>query len=155
MNSSDLQKFIDENEIQATILPMKAHTLTVEEAVRALEVETSQIIKSLVFHVDGTPLLVINNGLDRVDRRKLAAYLNVGRKRVKFAAPNQAFDLTGYIVGSMPPFGHQQKLRTLVDPAVTRQEVIYGGGGDIDAMLRLTPAELLTATRAEVTALSD
>jgi prolyl-tRNA editing enzyme YbaK/EbsC (Cys-tRNA(Pro) deacylase) len=90
MDSRDLQNFIDENKIQATILPMKAHTLTVEDAVRALEVETSQIIKSLVFHVDGTPLLVINNGLDRVDRRKLSAYLNVGRKRVKFAAPDQA-----------------------------------------------------------------
>ena len=55
----------------------------------------------------------------------------------------------------MPPFGHKQELRTLVDPAVTRQGVIYGGGGDIDAMLRLTPAELLAATRAEVTTLSD
>jgi prolyl-tRNA editing enzyme YbaK/EbsC (Cys-tRNA(Pro) deacylase) len=54
----------------------------------------------------------------------------------------------------MPPFGHKQKLRTLVDPAVTRQEVIYGGG-DIHAMLRLTPAELLMAIRAEVTVLSD
>jgi prolyl-tRNA editing enzyme YbaK/EbsC (Cys-tRNA(Pro) deacylase) len=155
MDSSDLKKFIDGNEIQATILPMKTYTPTVEDAARGLEVETSQIIKSLVFHVDGTPLLVINNGLDRVDRRKLAAYLNVGRKRVKFAAPDQAFDFTGFIVGSMPPFGHRQKLRTLVDPAVIRQEVIYGGGGDIDAMLRLTPAELLTATRAEVTALSE
>ena len=155
MDSSDLQNFIDENKIQATILPMKAHTLTVEDAARALDVEASQIIKSLVFHVDGTPLLVINNGLDRVDRRKLAAYLNVGQKRVKFAAPDQVFDITGYIVGSMPPFGHKQKLRTLVDPGVTRQEVIYGGGGDIDAMLRLKPAELLAATRAEVTGLSD
>jgi Cys-tRNA(Pro) deacylase len=155
MDSSDLQHFIDENEIKATILPMKAHTPTVEDAARALEVEASQIIKSLVFHVDGTPLLVINNGLDRVDRRKLAAYLNVGRKRIKFAAPDQVFDLTGYIVGSMPPFGHKKKLRTLVDPGVTRQEVIYGGGGDIDAMLRLKPAELLAVTRAEVTALSD
>ena len=55
----------------------------------------------------------------------------------------------------MPPFGHKQKLRTLVDPAVTRQEIIYGGGGGIDAMLRLTPSELLEVTRAEVTALSD
>jgi Cys-tRNA(Pro) deacylase len=155
MDRNDLQKFIDENGIQATILAMKIHTPTVEDAARALEVETSQIIKSLVFHIDGTPLLVINNGLDRVDRRKLAAYLKVGRKRVKFAAPDRVFDYTGFIVGSMPPFGHKQKLRTLVDPAVSQQEVIYGGGGDINAMLRLKPAELLAATGAEVTVLSE
>jgi len=155
MDRNDLQKFIDNNGIQATILPMKIHTPTVEDAARALEVETSQIIKSLVFHIDGTPLLVINNGLNRVDRRKLAAYLKVGRKRVKFAAPDQVFDYTGFIVGSMPPFGHKQKMRTLVDPAVSQQEVIYGGGGDINAMLRLKPAELLAATGAEVTVLSE
>jgi len=155
MDRNDLQKFIDNNGIQATILPMKIHTPTVEDAARALEVETSQIIKSLVFHIDGTPLLVINNGLNRVDRRKLAAYLKVGRKRVKFAAPDQVFDYTGFIVGSMPPFGHKQKMRTLVDPAVSQQEVIYGGGGDIKAMLRLKPAELLAATGAELTVLSE
>ena len=155
MDRNDLQKFIDENGIQATILAMKIHTPTVEDAARALEVETSQIIKSLVFHIDGTPLLVINNGLNRVDRRKLAAYLKVGRKRVKFAAPDQVFDYTGFIVGSMPPFGHKQKMRTLVDPAVSQQEVIYGGGGDINAMLRLKPAELLAATGAELTVLSE
>jgi len=155
MDRNDLQKFIDNNGIQATILPMKIHTPTVEDAARALEVETSQIIKSLVFHIDGTPLLVINNGLNRVDRRKLAAYLKVGRKRVKFAAPDQVFDYTGFIVGSMPPFGHKQKMRTLVDPAVSQQEVIYGGGGDINAMLRLKPAELLAATGAELTVLSE
>ena len=155
MDRNDLQKFIDNNGIQATILPMKIHTPTVEDAARALEVETSQIIKSLVFHIDGTPLLVINNGLNRVDRRKLAAYLKVGQKRVKFAAPDQVFDYTGFIVGSMPPFGHKQKMRTLVDPAVSQQEVIYGGGGDINAMLRLKPAELLAATGAEVTVLSE
>lgn len=155
MDSSDLQHFIDENEIEATIMPLGKHTLTVGDAARALAVETNQIIKTLVFHVEGEPLLVINNGLARADRRKLAAYLKVSRKRVKFAAPDQAFALTGYVVGSMPPFGHKQKLRTLIDPAVTRQEMIYGGGGEIDAMLRLTPDELLAATRGEITELSD
>jgi prolyl-tRNA editing enzyme YbaK/EbsC (Cys-tRNA(Pro) deacylase) len=55
----------------------------------------------------------------------------------------------------MPPFGHRRKMRTLVDPAVTRLEVIFGGGGDIDAMMRLTPSELLRVTEAEVVDVSD
>jgi hypothetical protein len=33
--------------------------------------------------------------------------------------------------------------------------VIYGGGGDIDAMMRLTPAELLRVTEAEVVDVSE
>lgn len=145
----DLQQFIDSHRIEATILPLDAHTPTVSDAARVLGVLTDQIIKSLVFSVDAHPLLVINNGLARVDRRKLAKFLGVGRKRVKFASPAQALEMTGFVVGSMPPFGHLQKLRTLVDSAISRQEVVFGGGGDIDAMMRLTPAELLAVTAAE------
>ncbi|MBU0986684.1 MAG: hypothetical protein KKH68_05460, partial [Proteobacteria bacterium] len=115
----ELQRFIDENRIEAFLLPLGAHTTTVTEAALALGVETDRIIKSLVFRIGDEPILVINNGLAKVDRRKLAAFLGVGRGRVKFASPEQALDITGYVVGSMPPFGHRIKLRTLVDTAVT------------------------------------
>jgi len=151
----DLQRFIDENRIDASLLPLGEHTTTVTEAARALGVETERIIKSLVFRIDDKPILVINNGLARVDRRKLATFLGVGRQRVKFASPDQALDITGYVVGSMPPFGHREKLRTLVDKAVTEWDVIFGGGGGLDTMLRLTPAELLRVSDAEVLELSE
>jgi prolyl-tRNA editing enzyme YbaK/EbsC (Cys-tRNA(Pro) deacylase) len=154
-NSQDLQQFIDVHQIQARILPMKEHTPTVSDAARALGVPTEQIIKSLVFLVDELPLLVVNNGLARVDRRKLAAPLGVGRKRVKFADPEKALEITGFVVGSMPPFGHRLKLATLVDQAVLHLEVVYGGGGGIDAMMRLTPEELVRVTGARALDLSQ
>ena len=155
MNSRDLKKFIETHRIQASILPLNEHTPTVRDAARVLNVENDQIIKSLVFHVEDDPLLVINNGLARVDRKKLADYLGVGRKGVKFADADQALKITGYVVGSMPPFGHRKKLRTLVDSAVNQLEVVYGGGGDINAMMRLTPDELIKVSHAEVTLLSE
>lgn len=153
--SDNLQGFIERNRIEATILPMAAHTPTVSDAARELGVETDRIIKSLVFMNDGSPLLVITNGLARVDRRKLAAYLGVGRKKVKFASAEQALAITGFVVGSMPPFGHRQRLRTVVDPSVTRWDTIYGGGGDINAMMKLTPRELIRVSGAEVQELSE
>ncbi len=153
--STDLQKFIDAHHINATILPLDEHTPTVSDAARALKVTNDQIIKSLIFRTADEPLLVINNGLARVDRRKLAAFLEVGRKRVKFATPEQALEITGFVVGSMPPFGHRKKLRTLIDPTVTDQEVIFGGGGDIDAMMRMTATELLRVTEAELVTVSE
>jgi prolyl-tRNA editing enzyme YbaK/EbsC (Cys-tRNA(Pro) deacylase) len=153
--SADLQIFINAHGIDARILPMSGHTSTVAEAAQALGVATDQIIKSLVFHVQGEPLLVINNGLARVDRRKLAVGLGVGRKQVKFASPEQALAITGYVVGSMPPFGHRSRLRTLVDQTVTGLGQVFGGGGDIDAMMRLTSSELLRVTGADVMDLSE
>ena len=155
LTGTELQQFIDTHGIAATILPLSAHTATVSDAARALNVAVAQIVKSLVFLNDGSPLLVITNGLARVDRKKLAGFLGVGRKRVKFASADQARELTGYVVGSMPPFGHHCKLPTLVDPAVTTMEVVFGGGGDLDAMLRVTPAELLRVTGAQVVPLSE
>ena len=154
-SGADLQQFLDAHGIEATIMPLGAHTATVSDAARALKVAAAQIIKSLVFINDGNPLLVINNGMARVDRKKLAGFLGVGRKRVKFASADQALEMTGYVVGSMPPFGHRQQLPTLVDPAVTAMEVVFGGGGDIDAMLRVTPAELLRVTGAQVVSVAQ
>ena len=101
MDSKDLQRFIDVNNIQAVILPMDQHTPTVTAAAQALGVNPGQIIKSLVFMIKDEPVLVINNGLARIDRRRLADYLGVGRGRVKFADPGQASEITGYIVGRM------------------------------------------------------
>ena len=155
LNRTDLQAFIDTHHLAAVILPMAVHTATVDDAAAALGVDANLIIKSLVFMADSTPILVVNNGLARVDRKKLADCLGMTRKRVKFATVRQALETTGYVVGSMPPFGHRQPLRTLVDTATAGLETVYGGGGGIDAMMRLSPSELLRVTHAEVVDISE
>lgn len=150
LNKTALQAFIDSHGIDATLLQLHEHTPTVAEAARVLGVETDQIIKSLVFRCGTETVLVVASGLARVDKKKLAAVLGVGRKKVKFAAPEDALDVTGYVVGSMPPFGHRTPMRTLIDTGATDREVVFGGGGGLDAMMRLTAEELLRATEAEV-----
>lgn len=155
LSSKTLQTLIDKHRLAAVILPMDAHTATVGDAANALGVDAALIIKSLVFMAGDQPILVINNGPARVDRKKLAAYLGVNRKRVKFASIEQALETTGYVVGSMPPFGHRQTLRTVVDTATAELDTVYGGGGSIDAMMRLSSSELLRETHAEVVDISE
>ena len=155
LGRSDLQTYIETHRLDAAIMPMAMHTATVADAAAALGVDSSRILKSLVFMADDQALLVINNDTARVDRKKLAAYLGMNRKRVKFATAAQALATTGYVVGSMPPFGHRQPLRTLVDAAAAQLEEAYGGGGDVDAMMRLSMGELLAVTQAEVADVSE
>ena len=155
LNSQNLQSFIDTHRLAAVILPMDAHTATVEDAAIALGVDADRVIKSLVFMAGDQPILVINNGLARVDRKKLAAYLGMNRKRVKFARAEEALEVSGYVVGSMPPFGHRENLRTLVDAATAGIDTVYGGGGSVDAMMRLSSSELLKVTHAEVVDISE
>jgi Cys-tRNA(Pro) deacylase len=155
MTQKDLQRFIDANGIEATILPMTEQTPTVADAARALGVKTDWIIKSLIFIANDSPLLVINNGMARVDRRKISEHLVLGRSRIKLASPDQALSISGYAVGSMPPFGHKQLLPTFLDKSVLKMDSVFAGGGDIDAMMRLTSGELLRVTRAKVLDISE
>jgi Cys-tRNA(Pro) deacylase len=153
-SAHDLQGFIDAHGLKATILPLSQPTARVAEAAQALGVAQEQIIKSLIFVLPDTPLVVISSGLGRIDRKKLGGVLGVGRRKVKFADPQQALAITGFPVGGMPPFGHRHKLRTLLDRAVLAHEEIFGGGGAVDTMMRLSTTELIDVTTAEMVDIS-
>jgi prolyl-tRNA editing enzyme YbaK/EbsC (Cys-tRNA(Pro) deacylase) len=142
MNSVDLAKFIADNEIDAEIIHLEKATLTVPDAAEVMGVQPEQIIKSVLFLVDGEPVLVIACGLARIAWKRLADYLGVSRRRLKTGNAEQVQAITGYVVGSVPPFGHKETLRTIVEQSVYEQVVVYGGGGEIDALMRLETAVL-------------
>ena len=54
------------------------------------------------------------------------------------------------MAGAVPPFGHKQPLPTLLDPGILSLPVLYAGGGDLNAMLRIAPAELQRMTAAQI-----
>jgi prolyl-tRNA editing enzyme YbaK/EbsC (Cys-tRNA(Pro) deacylase) len=120
-----------------------------------MECAPEQIIKSLLFIADGVPVLVIACGTAKVDQRKIAAHLGLANKRVKLAPADFVLERAGYAVGGMPPFGHREKFRTLIDPAVAAQKEIYGGGGDERTLLKIATEELRRVTNGEVAEVSD
>lgn len=153
LTPANVQAYLDEVGIEAEIVYPGEPTPTVPAAAQALGVEVDQIVKSVVFLVDGRPFVVYANGTRRVDPRKLAKRLAVSRKRVKLAEADQVLELTGYAVGTVPPVGLKTRMPAYLDPAIQTHEVIYAGGGGINALLKITPAELLRATSAEVESL--
>lgn len=150
LNSADLERYLQANDIEGQVLHLPTLTPTVETAAQALGVSTAAIVKSLLFLVDGAPVLAVASGTARVDNRRIAAEFAVGRKHVRLASAEAVIEIAGYIVGAMPPFGHRQKLTTLVDPAVLDEETVYAGGGDDNAMMRIRPPELLRVTQGRV-----
>ena len=143
LTSQDLQRFINQQQIAAEILPMSEDTPTVPDAARALGVKEEQIIKSLVFLVakyptgDGQPVLVIANGTGRVDDRLVAHHFGVGRKKVKMVSPEQALEITGYAVGAMPPFGNLYEMDTIVDEALAKDHEIAFNAGTHTELIRM------------------
>jgi prolyl-tRNA editing enzyme YbaK/EbsC (Cys-tRNA(Pro) deacylase) len=150
MNSTDLARFIEQQEIEAQILHLKSETPTVAAAAEVLDVLPDQIIKSVLFLADGRPVLVIANGLTRIQRKKLADFLNLSRRRVKMADSEQVNDIAGYVIGAVPPFGHPQRLQTLIDQGVLQQDEVFGGGGEINALMRVTVPELQRVTGGQI-----
>lgn len=155
LNSAHLTQFIVQHRIEAQILHLTADTPTVADAARVMGVQPEQIIKSVLFLADEQPVLVIGNGLNRINYKKLADHLGVSRRRVKTADSAKVLTITGYVAGSVPPFGHLQPLRTILDTAVLGQTDIYGGGGEIHALMYLKTAELQRVVGSETAQLAE
>jgi prolyl-tRNA editing enzyme YbaK/EbsC (Cys-tRNA(Pro) deacylase) len=149
LNSRDLESYMQREDIDGEILHLDSPTPTVASAAQAVGCLPEQIVKSILFLVDGAPVLAVACGPRRVEARALARRYGVGRKRVRLASPPQVLEIAGYEVGAMPPFGHREPLPTLLDPSVLPQAEVYAGGGEEDALLRTTPSEIARAAAAE------
>lgn len=150
LTPSDLQSFMVRENIAGEVLVLDVPTPTVVAASQAVGAKLGTIIKSILFTVNGDPVLAIACGLDKIDRRAIAAQFGVGRKRVKLASQQEVQEVSGYEVGGMPPFGHSQPLPTLVDRRVAENQIVYGGGGAENALLRVSPQDVIRVTHAKV-----
>lgn len=155
MNAEYVSNFLRENNIRGDVVQLGHQAPTVEAAAQVLGVTSDCIIKSVVLLADAIPILAIANGTTRIDTKRLADHLGVARKRVKLADAQTVLELTGFQVGGVPPFGHRTRLRTLVEDRVLIQPEVYGGGGAVDALLRIAPAEIVRVASAEIISLAE
>ena len=145
----NLQAFLRETGVEGEVIRLPVETPTVGRAADALGVTADRIIKSLLFQArDGKCVLVIAAGTARVDAKKLAAVTGKGGWRL--ATPDVVRGVTGYPAGGTPPIGHATKLRVLMDTKAAALDVVYGGGGALDCMLRVRVADIRRLTGAAV-----
>jgi prolyl-tRNA editing enzyme YbaK/EbsC (Cys-tRNA(Pro) deacylase) len=147
---AELRDFAAARGIAAELHPADRPMPTVEDAAAAIGIPVAAMTKNIVCLVGDAPILVIAAGGSRIDDRALAAHFGVGRKKVGLATPDQAYALTGFVVGCMPSFGHREPLRTLIDAAVTPLERVYGGTGDPTVLISLRTRDLLALTGGTV-----
>jgi prolyl-tRNA editing enzyme YbaK/EbsC (Cys-tRNA(Pro) deacylase) len=150
LGTYELAGYMNTHGIQGEILQLSVSTPTVEAAALAVNAKPEQIIKSILFIVDGQPVLAIACGKSSIARRAIADLYGVSKKKVKLATPELVFEISGYEVGAMPPFGHRQPLTTIIDPGVLNSPESYAGGGAENALVRLNPQEILRVTGAKV-----
>jgi prolyl-tRNA editing enzyme YbaK/EbsC (Cys-tRNA(Pro) deacylase) len=128
-------------------------TRTAEDAARAVGCAVGQIVKSLVFIVDGDPVLVLVAGDNRLDPQRLVSALHAGSARR--ATGEEVRAATGFAIGGVPPLGHASPLTTVIDADLLRHERVWAAAGLPDAVFAVSPADLARATgavRAEIAA---
>ena len=128
-------------------------TKTAQDAARAVGCDVGQIVKSLVFVADGSPVLALTSGANRVDTARLAEL--AGASAVRRASPEEARSATGFAVGGTPPFGHPERVRAFLDRDLLAFDEIWAAAGAPDAVFRTTPAELRRTALAEVADLRE
>ena len=121
-------------------------TATVQQAATALGVEPGQIAKSIVFVMDGEPVLVVASGRHRIDQVKVCEALDCADGRQASAEEVRA--ATGFAIGGVPPIGHG--LPVVFDAALLDYERIYAAGGDGNTLFAVAPRQLAGSVRALV-----
>lgn len=142
-----VQTAIREAGLAREVLELAAQARTSQQAADALGVEVGQIAKSLIFTVNGSPLLVIASGANRVDETKLGRLLGGNVRR---ADPETVRQATGYAIGGVPPLGHPTALPTYIDPDLLKHRLIYAAAGVPECVFPLTPEELVRGTGGRV-----
>src|SRR6478672_4289175 len=126
-------------------------TATVADAATALGVQPGQIAKSIVFVMDGEPVVVVASGRHRIDEVKVCEALDCAEGRQ--ASADEVRAATGFPIGGVPPIGHG--LPVVFDSALLDYDVIYAAGGDGNTLFAVAPRDLAGAVHALVAAVGE
>ncbi len=138
-------------EIEVREFPEGTHTA--EDAARAISVDVGQIVKSLVFLVDGRPVLCLVSGLNRLDVSRLAVV--TGAAQVRRAGADEVGRVTGFVIGGVPPFGHRQPLPVYCDRDLMAYDEVWAAAGTPREVFNVEPQRLVQACRATVADLKE
>jgi len=109
------------------------------------------IAKSIILICDNKPLLCFLLGKDKIDLDKIKKYFNCNE--VRLAKAKEVKEITGYDIGSVPPVGLKQKIKTIVDKSIIElndDQIIYCGGGSHYHLLKISKKDLLKIMEYEV-----
>jgi len=141
-----VQDFITAKGFSFEVKELPGSTRTAQEAADSIGCRVAQIAKSLVFKEKTThePILVIASGINRVDVAKIktATGLKLGK-----ADGNYVKEKVGFAIGGIPPAGHKDALKTILDPDLKQYNVIWAAAGTPFAVFQLKPDELESLTQ--------
>jgi Cys-tRNA(Pro) deacylase len=147
-----VRAFLEARGLHEGFVEFEQSTKTAQMAADAMGCELGQIVKSLVFVVDGAPVLALVAGDRRGDTPAIAALM--GGRDARFADAETVRAATGYAIGGVSPFDLPDELPVFIDDSLERFEIVYPAGGTPSSMVRMTRAQLLELVGGRVARIS-
>jgi len=124
-------------------------TKTAVDAANAIGCDVGQIVKSLIFGVDGELVLAYVSGANQLDEAKLAGA--AGGLKCQRVDADMVREATGFPIGGVPPFGHATHLRVFIDPDLLQYDRVWAAAGTWHDVFGIEPHKLVEASEGLVT----
>lgn len=96
-----------------------AAVITSEEAAKTRGDLLKEGIKALLFTNGNDEWVVVDIPADlKVDKKKVAEVLGWSKGKIHMATSEEVMQKTGCEIGAVPPFGHKEQIKILVDTGV-------------------------------------
>lgn len=114
-----------------------------------------QMVKTLIFESDkGETCLIMVGG----DQTAVSGHLKkaMGSRNISLCPKEKVLLMTGYVIGSIPPFHWQpETFRSFIDESLMQETILGVGTGSWGYEIFITPDNLVKASRARVINLTD
>ncbi|CAG8999854.1 MAG: D-alanine--D-alanyl carrier protein ligase [Candidatus Celerinatantimonas neptuna] len=135
-SATKLQDFLNQKGIKAQVQQLPSSTRTVKDAASTLRCEEKQIVKSLVFQEteSGVPVLVLACGINQVDEAKVSKEIGstISKANAKYVRKH-----TGFAIGGVPPVGHAEKMKVVVDEDLLSIKPLWAAAGTPNAVFEI------------------
>ena len=139
MSVEKVRAYLDRFGLADRIIVTEHSSATVAEAAEALGCEEAMIAKTLSFLQDGKPVLILADGLARIDNRK---YKDRFGCKAKMIPADQVGPLVGHEIGGVCPFGVNEGVTVYLDESLRKHEIVYPAVGNDHSGVKLTIPEL-------------
>ncbi len=136
---------------EAQVIVLAETARTAGDAARSLGVEVGQIVKSLVFAIDGRPVLALVAGDRQCDLEALPGALGLAGKAGR-ADADLVRESTGFSIGGVAPVGHARPMPVAIDQSLGRFATVYAAAGHPHCVFATSLDELARLTAGHVDA---
>ncbi len=123
-------------------------TKTAQDAANAIGVAVGQIVKSLVFGVDGEIVMAYVSGANQLDEKKLA--IAAGGTKCSRVDADAVREATGFPIGGVPPLGLATQLRIFMDPDLLQYDEVWAAAGTWNDVFPIDPRDLQRVTNGVI-----